>query len=64
MENYKGIFLKMALVLEAAGGIEPPNKGFADPCLTTWLRRPEMEEANTTRTVVDSAIAFGSGDRS
>ena len=64
MENYKGIFLKMALGLEAAGGIEPPNKGFADPCLTTWLRRPEMEEANTTRTVVDSAIVFGSGDRS
>ena len=20
-------------------GIEPTNKGFADPCLTTWLRR-------------------------
>ena len=24
---------------EAAGGIEPPNRGFADRCLTTWLRR-------------------------
>ena len=24
--------------LEATGGIEPPNRGFADPCLTTWLR--------------------------
>lgn len=26
------------MVLEATGGIEPPNTGFADPCLTTWLR--------------------------
>jgi hypothetical protein len=26
--------------MEAAGGFEPPDGGFADPCLTTWLRRP------------------------
>ncbi len=23
--------------MEAWGGIEPPDEGFADPCLTTWL---------------------------
>lgn len=26
--------------LEATGGFEPPDEGFADPCLTTWPRRP------------------------
>ncbi len=26
-------------LLEATGGFEPPDKGFADLCLTTWLRR-------------------------
>jgi hypothetical protein len=27
--------------MEATGGFEPPNNGFADRCLTTWLRGPE-----------------------
>ena len=26
-------------ILEARGGIEPPDKGFAGLCLTTWLPR-------------------------
>ena len=26
--------------MEAAGGFEPPNNGFADRRLTTWLCRP------------------------
>ncbi len=30
--------------LEAWVGIEPTNKGFADPCLTTWLPRPVFSE--------------------
>jgi hypothetical protein len=32
---------KSLSVLEAAVGIEPTDKGFADLCLTTWLRRLE-----------------------
>jgi hypothetical protein len=36
LENRTLIFLPVKM--EATGGIEPPNKGFADPRLTTWLR--------------------------
>jgi hypothetical protein len=30
--------------LEATSGFEPLNNGFADRCLTTWLRRPGAED--------------------
>src|SRR5438067_3771789 len=32
--------------LEAPGGFEPPNNGFAVRCLTTWLRRREPGKKN------------------
>src|SRR5439155_25788301 len=32
--------------LEAPVGIEPTNRGFADLCLTTWLRRRAIQGMN------------------
>ncbi len=32
--------------MEAVPGFEPGDKGFADPCLTTWLYRHSREWLN------------------
>ena len=43
---------------EAPGGFEPPNGGFADLCLTTWLRGH-----HETRGVIERPARFPDGKR-
>ena len=42
--------------LEARGGIEPPSKGFADLCLTTWLPRRTFFSLPNRRTRILTLI--------
>ena len=37
-------------LMEATSGCGPLNGGFADPCLTTWLRRPVSGAEDEART--------------
>src|SRR4030095_7997860 len=50
--------------LEAPGGFEPPNNGFAVRCLTTWLRRHSAFKPAHCRTVYqrpDKAASAATG---
>ena len=47
--------LEYSTIKEATTGFEPVNSGFADRCLTTWLRRHNRQrQANARRMVVES----------
>jgi hypothetical protein len=53
--------------LEARVGIEPTHKGFADLSLTTWVPRlgglSTSAQVNCRRSVPQTGILFGAGDR-
>src|SRR5713101_9114024 len=44
--SYRAGARKSLRCKEAPVGIEPTNRGFADLCLTTWLRRRAMQRLN------------------
>ena len=56
----KGFVLRLARRYknQAAIGIEPMCKGFADPRLTTWLRRHKISAAGSLRILSDVVVRF------
>src|SRR5579862_6107985 len=49
--------------LEATGRFDLPNGAFAEPCLTTWLRRHVPQRASRAGVARDSHVIAGSGNR-
>ena len=47
---------RVSFELEAPGGFEPPNGGFADLCLTTWLRRRNYQHEEGGRWTCHSPL--------
>ncbi len=47
---------------EAPGGFEPPNGGFADLCLTTWLRRQRKREQRSALAASPPILESGKPD--
>ncbi len=45
--------------MEAAPGFEPGNRGFADPCLASWLRRLAYVPALTVSRTGEKMVRHG-----
>jgi hypothetical protein len=44
--------------MEATAGVEPASGGFADLCLTTWLRRPEPKAGESSELIGARQYSF------